>query len=161
MKKKNILITGGAGYLGSMMATYLVEEGHNVTIIDKMVFSKTSLLHLYFYKNFKFDDYGGKEAKVIMAEINNLEEHTLNNMINGGELVRLTIEALAYTELRDPIIGFILKDNKGQTLLGDNTYNGYSENSTRIVKAALCTVLEFDPTTALLIAVFWAFNTIS
>ena len=51
-----------------------------------------------------------------MAEINNLEEHTLNNMISGGELVRLTIEALAYTELRDPIIGFILKDNKGQTL---------------------------------------------
>ena len=46
-----------------------------------------------------------------MAEINNLEEHTLNNMINGGELVRLTIEALAYTEL-ESIIGFILKDNK-------------------------------------------------
>ena len=77
-----------------------------------------------------------------MAEINNLEEHTLDNMINGGELVRLTIEALAYTELRDPIIGFILKDNKGQTLLGDNTYNGYSENSTNIVKAQQ-TIKEF------------------
>ena len=53
-KKKRILITGGAGYLGSMIATYLVKEGHEVTIIDKLVFSKTSLLHLYFFKNFKF-----------------------------------------------------------------------------------------------------------
>ena len=53
-KKKKILITGGAGYLGSMIATYLVKEGHEVTIIDKLVFSKSSLLHLYFFKNFKF-----------------------------------------------------------------------------------------------------------
>ena len=53
-KKKKILITGGAGYLGSMIATYLIEEGHEVTIIDKMIFSKTSLLHLHFYKNFNF-----------------------------------------------------------------------------------------------------------
>lgn len=53
-KNKKILITGGAGYLGSMIATYLIEEGHEVTIIDKMVFSKTSLLHLHFFKNFNF-----------------------------------------------------------------------------------------------------------
>ena len=53
-KNKKILITGGAGYLGSMIATYLVKEGHEVTIIDKMVFSKTSLLHLHFFKNFNF-----------------------------------------------------------------------------------------------------------
>ena len=37
-----------------MIATYLVKEGHEVTIIDKLVFSKSSLLHLYFFKNFKF-----------------------------------------------------------------------------------------------------------
>ena len=53
-KNKKILITGGAGYLGSMIATYLIKEGHEVTIIDKMVFSKTSLLHLHFFKNFNF-----------------------------------------------------------------------------------------------------------
>ena len=46
MNKKRILITDGAGYLGSMIATYLVKEGHEVTI-DKLV-SKSSLLHLYF-----------------------------------------------------------------------------------------------------------------
>jgi len=51
--KKKILITGGAGYIGSMLATRLVKDGHNVTVIDKLVYDKSSLNHLFFYKNFK------------------------------------------------------------------------------------------------------------
>jgi len=73
MKKKNILITGGAGYLGSMMATYLVKEGHNVTIVDKMVFSKTSLLHLYFYKNFKFVEGNVLSKPLIKKHLKNMD----------------------------------------------------------------------------------------
>ena len=29
-----VLITGGAGYIGSMLATELIKDGHEVTIID-------------------------------------------------------------------------------------------------------------------------------
>jgi len=54
MKNKNILITGGAGYLGSMLATKLVDSGYNVTVIDKLVYSSNSVNHLFQYKNFKF-----------------------------------------------------------------------------------------------------------
>ena len=53
-KKYKILITGGAGYLGSMIATKLVLDGHEVTVIDKLKYSKTSLLHLFSHKNFYF-----------------------------------------------------------------------------------------------------------
>ena len=31
---KKILITGGAGYIGSILATKLVELGHQVTVVD-------------------------------------------------------------------------------------------------------------------------------
>jgi len=51
--KRNFLITGGAGYIGSMLATALVKMGHKVTIIDLLKFSSKSLNHLFFYKNFK------------------------------------------------------------------------------------------------------------
>jgi len=48
-----ILITGGAGYIGSMLATKLVLLGHKVTVVDKLIYSKNSLNHLFFYTNFK------------------------------------------------------------------------------------------------------------
>ena len=32
----NALITGGAGYIGSTVSNYLIDRGHNVTIIDNL-----------------------------------------------------------------------------------------------------------------------------
>ena len=54
MKDKNILITGAAGYLGSMLSTKLVLAGYNVTAVDLLKYEKNSLAHLFFYNNFKF-----------------------------------------------------------------------------------------------------------
>ena len=48
-----ILITGGAGYIGSMLCTKLLEEGHTVTVVDLLKYDKGSLNHLYFNKSFK------------------------------------------------------------------------------------------------------------
>ena len=50
---KKILITGGAGYIGSMLCTKLVEDGHQVTAVDLLKYDKGSLNHLYFFKNFQ------------------------------------------------------------------------------------------------------------
>ena len=48
-----ILITGGAGYIGSMLSTKLLSLGHKVTVVDLLKYDKGSLNHLYFNKNFK------------------------------------------------------------------------------------------------------------
>ena len=48
-----ILITGGAGYIGSMLSTRLLSLGHQVTIVDLLKYDKGSLNHLYFNKKFK------------------------------------------------------------------------------------------------------------
>ena len=48
-----ILITGGAGYIGSMLCTKLLQEGHSVTAVDLLKYDKGSLNHLYFNKKFK------------------------------------------------------------------------------------------------------------
>ncbi len=49
-----VLITGGAGYIGTMLCTRLLELGHQVTVVDLLKYDKGSLNHLYFQKNFNF-----------------------------------------------------------------------------------------------------------
>jgi nucleoside-diphosphate-sugar epimerase len=61
----NILITGGAGYIGSMLSTELVRLGHKVTVIDLMKYKKDSLNHLFFFKNFKLVKKDIRNSKVM------------------------------------------------------------------------------------------------
>ena len=67
--KKNILITGGAGYIGSVLASKLVYLGHKVTIIDVLKFSSNSLNHLHSYKNFKLIVGDVRNKKLINSEL--------------------------------------------------------------------------------------------
>ena len=53
MNKKKILITGGAGYIGSMLTTELINKGHEVTVVDLLKYDKSSLNHVYANKKFK------------------------------------------------------------------------------------------------------------
>ena len=42
-KTMNILITGGAGYIGSHTANTFLDNGHSVTIIDSLIMVTQSL----------------------------------------------------------------------------------------------------------------------
>ena len=55
MKKKRILITGGAGFLGSHICDRLVAQGHDVICLDNLFTSqKINIQHLLGKPNFEF-----------------------------------------------------------------------------------------------------------
>ena len=66
---KKILITGGAGYIGSMLATKLVNLGHNVTVLDSLKFSSSSLNHLFRFENFNLIFGDVRNKKLINQEL--------------------------------------------------------------------------------------------
>lgn len=49
-----VLITGGAGYLGSTLAEHLLDNGYQVTVFDNLMYKQLSLLHLFKRQKFKF-----------------------------------------------------------------------------------------------------------
>lgn len=52
--KYTVLITGGAGYLGSVLVEYLLSDGYHVTVFDNLSYKQTSLLQYCDNKNFEF-----------------------------------------------------------------------------------------------------------
>ena len=57
MKKKKILVTGGAGFIGFHLSKKLAEEGHYIVTIDN--------INNYYEQNLKFDrlEYLGIDRK--------------------------------------------------------------------------------------------------
>ena len=73
---KNILVTGGAGYVGSGLLRELLLKGYNVTCVDNLLFGGESLLDIQHNKNFTFYKCNINDSK-------KLDEIFLKNNFDG------------------------------------------------------------------------------
>ena len=70
---ENILVTGGAGYVGSGLLRELLSKNYKVTCVDSLMFGGESLLDIWHNVNFNF----------IKCDINNWDD--MNNILINNQ----------------------------------------------------------------------------
>jgi nucleoside-diphosphate-sugar epimerase len=68
-----VLITGGAGYLGSNLTRHLLEAGYSVTVLDNLMYDQVTLLHLFGNPKFQFE-LGDVRDKKLLQELVGLND---------------------------------------------------------------------------------------
>lgn len=88
----NILVTGGAGYLGSIMVPELLKAGHKVTVIDNFMYKQNSLAHVAADPNFD----------VVKGDVR--DEATIKSLLTKADVV-IPLAALVGAPLcsQDPV----------------------------------------------------------
>jgi len=69
MTERHILITGGAGYIGSILTSELLRQNYRVTILDSLLFGGESILPFLSHPNFHFIKTDVTEPRVVRDAI--------------------------------------------------------------------------------------------
>ena len=124
MNRYSILVTGGAGYLGSTLVPALLAEGHRVTVLDNFLFNQASMNSLCADPN--FDVYRG-DAR---------DRDVLKPLLRGADFI-IPLAALvgapmcnndkigAETLNRDAILTLIEMAGREQRIIMPVTNSGY------------------------------------
>ena len=98
-----ILVTGGAGFIGSHLCDVLIADGHNVTVVDNLVLGKVeNIEHLINNPNFRF----------FKEDLNN--SHAMNMIFMDGEF-DMVYHLAANSDIqkggKDPMVDYQLTFN--------------------------------------------------
>ncbi len=69
----NILVTGGAGYLGSTLVRLLLERGNRVRVVDSMLHGGESLLAVWDYPAFEFVPGDLRDRQLMRTVLENMD----------------------------------------------------------------------------------------
>ena len=68
--EKHVLVTGGAGFLGSLLCGHLLRLGYSVTVVDDLLYGGESLLAYFSHPAFHFFKANVSEPRAIRSAIN-------------------------------------------------------------------------------------------
>jgi nucleoside-diphosphate-sugar epimerase len=120
-----ILITGGAGYLGSVITARLLDEGHEVVVLDKLLFNQTSLLSHTYTAKFKFI-YGDVRNESLLEKLCNQADVIIPLAAIVGFPACASDPKLAKEVNFQQIVNIVkFANGKGKKILYPNTNSGY------------------------------------
>lgn len=121
---QKILVTGGAGYLGSTMVPELLKAGNQVTVLDNFLYHQNSLAHVCHDTNLKIIN-GDIRLKEVMAPPMNEADIIIPLAAFVGAPLCNKDPVGATTINRDAILMMLELANDGQAILMPTTNSAY------------------------------------
>ena len=119
-----ILVTGGAGYIGSVLVPMLLREGHHVHVLESFAFSQTSLAECCIDPNFRVTRGDCRDRDTVARLMKDADYIIPLAAIVGAPACKL--DAIAATSINLDAIKLILSlRSKEQRIILPNTNSGY------------------------------------
>lgn len=104
----NILVTGGAGYLGSVMVPELLKLGHKVTVLDTFMFGQNSLADVCYLDNFDVVRGDARDKSLLQSLLKDKDIvipaiQTLSDLLSKEQRVLMPITNSGYGVGQDGI----------------------------------------------------------
>ena len=120
----NILVTGGAGYIGSVLVPELLRNGHKVTVIDNFLYKQPSLASVISNKNFSLV-YGDVRDQELMSKHISSADIIIPLAAIVGAPACLKDPQMASSVNKDSMIWMFNKISNSQQILMPTTNSAY------------------------------------
>lgn len=119
-----ILVTGAAGYLGSVVVPELLKKGHEVTALDNFMYNQSSLLNCCFQEKLTIIRGDARDKELISRCLKKVEVIFPLACLTGAPLCTRDPIAARTTNL-DAINMILELRSKGQRIIFPTTNSGY------------------------------------
>lgn len=120
----NILVTGGAGYIGSILVPELLKSGHNVTVLDNFIFGQNSLIECCIYENFDVIKGDARDENILKPLLQKPDYIIPLAALVGAPLCSRD-KIGTVTTIRDAAASLVKLASKEQKIIIPTTNSGY------------------------------------
>ncbi len=120
----NILVTGGAGYIGSVLVPELLNLGHKVTVLDNFMYRQDSLIPCAAFDNFEAVNADARDEEVLKPLVKNAD-YIFPLAALVGETQCNKDKTGAVTINRDAIASLVKLVSSEQKIIIPTTNSGY------------------------------------
>lgn len=119
-----ILVTGAAGYIGSVLVPRLLQEGHAVVALDNFMYHQTSLLDVCYYPKLTIIRGDTRNEKLIGEQLKTVDAIFPLACLTGAPLCAQDPVG-AQTILLDAVTTILRLRSKNQIVIFPTTNSGY------------------------------------
>lgn len=120
----NILVTGGAGYIGSVFVSELLKLNHNVIVVDSFIYNQTSLLDCCYNPNLEIIRGDARDKTLITNCLKKVDVVFPLACLTGAPICSLKPIEATSTNL-DAIRMILENRSKNQIVIFPTTNSGY------------------------------------